>query len=193
VSAHQLGSWRRAIVLASVAMSLALGGCTSNSGSSFESGNWNPFASRDVDVLSKRSLSGRAVTPQDLIDQNGRCAGDPVEPASSPQALQFQAGPETSGTGSVGSPAANTPTASGIALEMTECEVVRVAGPTDQIQIGAGERGQRTTVLTYAQGPHPGIYRFVGGRLVSIERGPEPPTPQKPAKTKKPARAAAHS
>ncbi|MBZ0147273.1 MAG: hypothetical protein K8F62_06970, partial [Pseudorhodoplanes sp.] len=42
-------------------------------------------------------------------------------------------------------------------------------------------------VLTYREGPWPGIYRFRGGRLVSIERVEviEPPKPKKPAKPTK--------
>jgi hypothetical protein len=69
---------------------------------------------------------------------------------------------------------------------MTECNVVRTAGYTDRVEIATNERGQRTVVLTYAQGPHAGIYRFVSGRLASIERGPEAPAPAKPtARTKK--------
>jgi hypothetical protein len=37
--------------------------------------------------------------------------------------------------------------------------------------------------LTYLRGPSPGIYRFEGGRLVSIERAPAPPPA--PAKSQK--------
>ena len=44
-------------------------------------------------------------------------------------------------------------------------------------------------VLTYLNGPAPGIYRFSGGRLVAIERAPTPApeVPQKRGATKKPA------
>jgi hypothetical protein len=79
----------------------------------------------------------------------------------------------------------------GIALHMTECEVVRRAGPVEKFEFGSGSRGDRLLVLTYLQGPHPGIYRFNGGRLVAIERAPTPspaeaPPPKRGA-TKKPA------
>jgi hypothetical protein len=60
----------------------------------------------------------------------------------------------------------------GIALHMTECEVVRLAGPVEKFEFGSDSRDQRLLVLTYLQGPHPGIYRFSGGRLVVIERAP---------------------
>jgi hypothetical protein len=45
-------------------------------------------------------------------------------------------------------------------------------------------RGERAAVLTYARGERAGIYRFVAGRLKSIERGPEPVAPERPAKKK---------
>jgi len=47
---------------------------------------------------------------------------------------------------------------------------------------------ERTVVITYLQGVRPGIYRFRGGRLVSVERVPEQSTPKpekkKPSKSK---------
>jgi hypothetical protein len=77
----------------------------------------------------------------------------------------------------------------GIALQMTECEVVRLAGPVEKFEFGSDSRGQRLLVLTYLQGPHPGIYRFSGGRLVVIERGPSQAeaSPPKRGAAKKPA------
>ena len=68
----------------------------------------------------------------------------------------------------------------GVGLGMTECELVRLAGPADRVEISANERGQRTAVITYPQGERAGIYRFVSGLLVSVERSPEPPKPQRP-------------
>jgi hypothetical protein len=62
----------------------------------------------------------------------------------------------------------------GIALHMTECQVVRLAGPVEKFELGSDSRDQRLLVLTYLQGPHPGIYRFSGGRLVVIQRAPSP-------------------
>jgi hypothetical protein len=77
----------------------------------------------------------------------------------------------------------------GIALQMTECEVVRLAGPVEKFEIGSDSRSQRLLVLTYLQGPHPGIYRFSGGRLVVIERAPSraDASPPKRGAAKKPA------
>jgi hypothetical protein len=68
---------------------------------------------------------------------------------------------------------------------MTECEVVGIAGPAGKVEISTNERGERSVVMTYLQGAHPGIYRFVSGRLKSIERAPEPPASATTGATKK--------
>jgi hypothetical protein len=83
-------------------------------------------------------------------------------------------GPDGSCTGDPGQPA------KGVGLGMTECDLVRLAGPTAKIEIGANERGQRTAVIIYPQGDHAGIYRFTSGLLVTVERAPEPPAPRRP-------------
>ena len=75
----------------------------------------------------------------------------------------------------------------GIALQMTECEVVKRAGTPENVQVGTNVRGERTVTLTYNSGPRPGIYHFSGGRLYDIDRVEAPPEPPKPAKPKKPA------
>jgi hypothetical protein len=80
---------------------------------------------------------------------------------------------------------------SGIALQMSECDVVQRAGPPQNIDISATQRGERSVTMTYG-GERAGLYRFVSGRLVSIERGAEQAAPERPAK-KKPARKSASS
>jgi len=114
----------------------------------------------------------RPVTAADLVNATGQCAGE-----------GGQAGNDTSTAGAA-------PVAGGIALQMTECDVVRRAGPVEKIDFGSDDRGERVVTLTYLRGPWPGIYRFAGGRLVSIERAstapPAPPKAQK-APVKKPA------
>jgi len=106
----------------------------------------------------------RKLGPPALVGPDGSCAATGVEP-------------EFAG--------------SGIALQMSECDVVQRAGPPQDVQISANARGQRLTVLTYA-GERAGVYRFVAGRLASMERGPEPPAPEAPAK-KKPAKKSSKS
>ena len=98
------------------------------------------------------------VAPADLVDGQGTCSG---------------------GAGQ-GSPDAAS-AARGVGLEMTECEVVRSLGPPQAAEIGSEGNGVRSSVLTYRSGDRPGIYRFSGGRLKTIEQGDEPlPAARKP-------------
>ena len=118
----------------------------------------------------------RPITPADLVAPDGSC---PI--------VQGQASGFADTTTAQGSPPP-VPNASAIALQMTECEVVRRAGPVEKIDVGANDRGERTVTLTYLHGPSPGVYRFTGGRLASMERAPgPPPAPPKKAAPKKPA------
>ncbi len=195
------------------ALAAALGGCSTDL-SSFSVAELNPLKgsdplrSADYNYFYRRDQTANTgiVTAADLVGPDGRCAfdaaptyapaapeavaqspaADPINPRSN-QALYFTAGPGVGGTASA------VPTLppqvrsgpSGIALQMTECEVVRVAGYTDRVEIGANERGQRSVTLTYLSSDRPGIYRFVGGRLASMERIAEPLQPRKPAKSAK--------
>ena len=143
------------------------------------------FIRPDWSSQARNDFKLRPVTAEDLIGPDGRCAGEPVpapaEGLAGSQVLNFTAGPEAqrppgAGPAPPGSPAPPPqPAARGVGLGMTECEVIATIGHTDRIELSADERGQRSLVLTYLQGPRPGIYRFAGGHLVSIERGPEPP------------------
>jgi hypothetical protein len=128
----------------------------------------------------------RAVTPEDLITADGRCAGSP-EPVAS-VASDSTDGTNPAGPEATGMPAPQAPTVSGgIALAMTECQVAQRAGSPEQVDIGADGQ-DRSVTLTYRRGPWPGIYRFRAGRLVSIDRvevPPEPKAKKQPAKKKK--------
>jgi hypothetical protein len=173
----------------------------------------DPLRAADYNYFYKRDQSGSSsiVTAADLVGPDGRCAfdpaptyaqaapapadavvqtpvADPINPRSN-QALYFTAGPESgAGTGAPALPPQVRSGPSGIALQMTECEVVRVAGYTERVEIGGNERGQRSVTLTYMSGPRPGIYRFLGGRLASMERVAEPVQPKKPQKATKTAK-----
>ena len=72
----------------------------------------------------------------------------------------------------------------GVALAMTECQVVQLVGNTDRVEIGA-EAGRRSVTLTYMSGARPGIYRFLDGRLTSMERVEAPQTAPKKAPPRK--------
>ena len=111
------------------------------------------------------------VAAVDLVDANGGCAGA-APPATA------------SGEGVPMIPAA-------IALEMTECDVVKRAGAPEKVDIGANERGERTATLTYIRGEKPGIYYFAGRPAAPRwSAWPEPsaasakPAKKKPAKPK---------
>jgi hypothetical protein len=146
------------------------------------------FVRPDWNVQARNDFAHRPLTPDDLIGPDGRCPGEQFDQQPS-QALNFTAGPETPRPDRGGPPGPVAPpqvqqTTRGVGLGMTECEVVRMIGHTDRIEMAADERGQRAVVLTYIQGPRPGIYRFAAGRLITIERGPEPPPAPKPEKKK---------
>jgi hypothetical protein len=116
----------------------------------------------------KREQAQGVIGPQDLVDASGRC------PAA---AAATAPGPDVAGGGQAGAGSAPAAQLSGrpIVLKMSECDLVGAAGAPQDIQIGANERGDRTVTLEYKAGMHAGIYRFVSGRLVSVERGEAPP------------------
>jgi len=178
----------------------------------------DPIRSEDYNYFYRSgAVSMGPATAADLVGPDGRCGSSPVfapapataavapqpaaqAPTSEPinprsnQALYFTAGPETGRPSAAAAAAAAVPPQvrtgpTGIALQMTECQVVAVAGTTDRVEISGGPGGQRLVTLTYLTGDRPGIYRFVNGRLNSMERVEAPPQPKKPTKTaKKPAR-----
>jgi hypothetical protein len=180
------------------AFCLALAGCSSQPSSDAELKSKLRLTRPEWNVSPLSAAVPRGVTADDLVGPDGRCAGDPAPAApaapagtgAGPRALYFQAGPEVPSGRPAAAPAPSAePSGRGIALEMTECDVIRAAGHTDQVEISANERGERSVILSYLQGPHPGIYRFVSGRLKSIERAPVPDVPvaakpsgKKPAK-----------
>ncbi len=200
-------------------LAIALGGCSSaitdvSLGDLNPLKKADPIAATEYNYFYRRdAVSVGPVSQADLVGPDGRCGSSPAyapapspaaaepvaqTPASAPinprsnQALYFTAGPEA------GRPAGAAPSQlppqvrtgpSGIALQMTECQVVAVAGSTDRVEISAGPGGQRLVTLTYVSGERPGIYRFVNGRLNAMERVAEQPQPKRTAKSaKKPAR-----
>jgi hypothetical protein len=210
-------TFRRLLPIVALAL---LGGCSTDL-SNFSAADLNPFnkadplRSADYNYFYRRDQagSGGIVTAADLVGPDGRCAfdaapaptysappadavaqspaSDPINPRSN-QALYFTAGPQ----GRTASAAPALPPEvrggpRGIALQMTECQVVQLTGYTDRVEIGANERGQRTVTLSYLSGDRPGIYRFIGGRLASMERVAEPPQPKKPQRPAKSAKTSA--
>jgi hypothetical protein len=149
-------------------MVLLAGGCSMPDTDSYRL----PTASnlfRPMSVTNFRDKVLPPVAAADLVDGNGGCTGIAAPQASGDPAVQTS------------EPVLPGP----IGLEMTECEVVRRVGVPARVDIGANDRRERTATLTYISGERPGIYSFTDGRLKSMELGPEPPAPEKAAKTKK--------
>jgi hypothetical protein len=119
---------------------------------------------------SKTEFGLRPVAQADLVGPEGQCAGGPGQVAAAP--------------GDPVLPATAPTVQGGIALQMTECDVVKRTGLPERTEIATNPRGERAVTLTVTRGPWPGVYRFDSGRLVSIERGAPAPAP---AKGKKPA------
>jgi hypothetical protein len=175
---------RPKILAAVVLLAAAAGGCGGTSLSDVASVNLVPkvtsIARPDWMTYSgsKEEFTLRPVTAADLVTEAGQCAATAAEAQTpSEDGMQQQQPQLASG---------------GIALQMTECDVVRRAGAPEQLQIGADERGERSVVITYVRGPRPGIYRFTAGRLASIERAPDAPG-AKAAPKAKPSKRAARS
>jgi hypothetical protein len=123
----------------------------------------------------------RPIGANDLVAANGSCP---------PRAAAPQAQPDPGGS-PAGSPSADGLIDEGIALGMSECDVVYRAGQPSDVQLGTNPNGDRTALLTFSSGPRPGIYHFERGQLMQMDRVAEPsPPPQaekkKAAKVKKP-------
>lgn len=131
------------------------------------------FAKRSLSLETPPLSDSRPVAATDLISAEGYCAG---------MALPADANALTEPNQGVSEPIQGS---AGIAIGRTECDVARAAGAPDNVSIGS-EGGRRVTVLTYVRGPRPGIYRFADGRMISMERGPEPePQPRTTKRSKR--------
>lgn len=143
---------------------LTLGACGTVDYETFRVPDMSVIKPRTTATLRETQL--KPVTSEDLVDTEGRCAGVPTGPDPNlPIDRQQENAPMI-------------PTA--IALDMTECDVVKRAGHPGRVEFATNDRGERSVTITYLQGARPGIYRFTAGRLTSIERAPEPPAPPKP-------------
>jgi hypothetical protein len=190
----------RIALVCAAALAASVAGCK-NAAQVFESNNEGTWFSKPVDVFAKpdwANLRGDqrapdlgpqgAVGPDNLVGADGRC----MAPEQAQAAAQPAPAPEPTAEPAFGSVAEANPNerlpspepgapqvVGGIALGMSECDAVRRAGVPGNVNIGAGNRGERKVVLTYLTGPWPGIYHFADGRLKIIERAPTPPAPPK--------------
>ncbi|MGA8615451.1 MAG: hypothetical protein WB760_27990 [Xanthobacteraceae bacterium] len=178
--------------MAALMLAAALSGCAS--ADLFDQNE--RWFSRSIDLTGKsggytfaelqESSRNRPLTANDYVDGSGACAPLPaqVAAAAAPEPSAAQ-GPAPIPTAPEAAP---TLLGQGIALNMSECDVVYRAGAPSSTQLGKNQNGDRTLVLTYNAGPRPGIYRFDAGRLVDMDRAEvaAPPPEPKVAKKKKP-------
>jgi hypothetical protein len=159
----------------------ALSGCAKNDS---DSAGW--FA-KPVDMFGRNAgysfsdlqetRQDRPITASDLVDANGACPA----PAAPPQARL-----DNSNNAAPVAPDTSSLLGGGVGLGMSECDVVFRAGQPSSVELGKNPNGDRTAVLTFRDGPRPGVYRFQRGRLMEMDRVEVPTAPQ-PA-NKKPAK-----
>jgi len=137
----------------------------------------------------------RPIAANDLVEPNGTCPRYVAQAPAQPPSADANAGAAA---------AADTAAliGSGIAIGMSECDVVARLGPPTAVNLGRNPDGDRSAVLTFNAGPRPGVYRFAAGRLTEMDRVEAPPPPpasappekkkvvkKKPEKPKAPANA----
>lgn len=183
-------------------MALAVGGCGSlNSMSDTFKSDAGWFSKPVSGLLTREDGSGSMATaknfslgpsgpvaPEDLVNADGSCAAAAPDPAASTSpAAAPQVGSVAGDLAGSPMPAGgDVPVFGGVALGMSECQVVRRAGAPSNVAISAADNNDRKTVLTYAGGNWPGVYTFVSGRLKVVDALPEAQKP-KPVAKKKPA------
>jgi hypothetical protein len=177
-------------IIGAMAVAVALGGCA-NLDDNKDAWFAKPFqfVSRNggysFSELQESKQRTRPITTNDLVAANGSCPPPPVQQAAAPPVQQAAAAPAANQPGSA--PAASdtgTLLGGGIALGMSECDVVFRAGAPNNVQIGKNPNGDRTAVLTFSGGPRAGIYHFQSGALMEVERGETAPAATQTAKKK---------
>jgi hypothetical protein len=177
-------------IVGALAGALALGGCANVDYENKDAWFSKPFqfVSRNggysFSELQESKARAHPITANDLVAANGSC----------PPPAAVQQAPAAPAAGAAANQAGSAPAATdtngllggGIALGMSECDVVFRAGAPNNVQIGKNPNGDRTAVLTFDSGPRPGIYHFEAGALMEIERAQTAPAPAQTAK-KKPA------
>lgn len=153
-----------------------IAGCSSGSDLFSKDAEWFSRTGRvfirNVSIETPPLTPDQPVRPDDLVSADGACPG---------------MGPGPGDANALASGTQNAPPPSGgaVALGHTECDIVRGIGAPDNVNLSNNPRGDRIAVVTYSRGARAGIYTFTGGRLSSVERGPEPVAQPKPAKPKR--------
>ena len=150
---------------------LALAGCDS-------SAQWfaKPLLKNNLNYTYSQldeNKQNRPVTQNDLVDANGACPSYvAAAPAQSAGANSSDALPADQAA-LIGA---------GVALGMSECDVVSRLGAPNAVNLGRYPNGLRSAILTYNGGARPGVYRFESGRLSEMDRVEAPPPPPAPEK-----------
>jgi hypothetical protein len=118
----------------------------------------------------------RPITANDLVNANGSCPPPAVPQAAPPPPGQAAAPPAPVDTAAL--------LGGGIALGMSECDVVFRAGQPSSVQIGKLPNGDRTAALTFDSGPRSGTYKFERGSLKELDALPVAAAPPPVAKKK---------
>ena len=184
-------------IIGAMAVAVALAGCA-NLDENKDAWFSKPFqfVSRNggysFSELQESKQRTRPITANDLVAANGSCPAPPVQQAAKPPVQQAAPVHQAAAT-----PAANQPGSApatsdtllggGIALGMSECDVVFRAGAPNNVEIGKNPNGDRTAVLTFNGGPRAGIYHFEAGALMEVERGATAPAAPTQTAKKKPA------
>ena len=111
----------------------------------------------------------RPITANDLVNSNGSCPPPVAQPVPRPAPGQAAAPAPADTAAMIGG---------GVALGMSECDIVFRAGQPSSVQIGKLPNGDRSAVLTFNSGPRPGIYRFEGGALKEMDEVPMAAAPE---------------
>ena len=175
------GRGHHGLLLTLLALAPLVAGCQSATDLMSKDAEWFSRSGRlfirNVSIDAPPLTPDQPVRPDELVSADGACPGM-APPGSGAQALADNA---------AGAPPAPGGT---VALGHTECDVVRGIGAPDNVNLSQAPGGGRVAVVTWSRGARAGIYTFTGGRLSSIERGPEsvaPPKVAKPKAKKKPA------
>ena len=168
------GTIDRKPLLALLLLGPALAGCSGGTDLLSKDADWFSRSGRvfirNVSIETPPLTPTKAVTPDELVAADGGCPG------------MGAPGANALADGAAGSPPPST--TGTVALGHTECDVVRGIGAPTSVNLSSTPRGDRVAVVTWASGPRAGIYTFTGGRLSSIERGPDAVVAPKTAKPK---------
>ncbi len=168
-----------AVALAALTIALSVVGCADDTAKWFA--GRSPFNTKGGYTYSSlgETRQDRPITQNDLIDANGAC------PNYVPAAPSASANPAA---GAPPSPDTAALLGGGVALGMSECDVVTRLGQPTAVNPGSNSNGSRSLILTYRSGPRPGVYRFEGGRLSEMDRVEAlPAAPEKKTTRRKPA------